>query len=492
MYCIAQKKTGEPCTRLVNGTTQWCEQHVKKMLKYYNTYKSIESTIECLQDDKFEINTCSQEQAINMLNKLLKAYHYRTTLRKFVYPDYRDEGHAYLIEKIVKLISQLSQHINHLESIKPTLRTFEDLDVEQQPRPAQPTSHRKMKIQKNQIKHDIKPSKNYTTVENMYVFAHTAEICYLEALFSIIDHYFIDKFGTEDGPVVRNVALHCAYSIAITAHERSKVARNKLAESKARIKNSHLPEDPNLLPVYTTYIKRKVELFDFVKESLHRVKNNRLAKKIILFYTAYIVIHSFRINIGSILKHLHETMVIPSWIVDINYLDQRSILTLRTIYSEAPRDEVMLCFEKFPEALNTQVFLKDLKQRNVFRELPQLDIIFCITMGKIYKLNNFICKAEDNILTFYTPFVKSQSVDLALLSPFIEFQHEVKINKVTYSEYIKTLHPTMTDFEINVGSFLSACNNTSIYCLMVEPVDISVSEQEEEIQSFLTSIPDAE
>lgn len=453
MKCIGQKKTGEPCARSATAG-QWCTEHIHKVRKYYETYKLVEQSIECLQTDMIDITTYTHVQLTTQITKLLKAYHYRTTLRKFVYPDYHDDGHTQRIAKIVELIGKLSQRVSELErDTVDNLFTHESTHLsstQSQPRPAQATSQKGRQSRKRTVAQVQNPSRNSKDLNNMFVFVHETEMSYINILLLILDRYFADKFGA-DGPIIQNVALSCAYTVADTMVTQAKGA-TRLPELKLKAKQRLV--NPSSELVLQTTTRCGVKVINFAGRLQHHLRNYCVDKRGV-FYAIYTIVQSFRIDISTIHRQLRNEGVIPPWLISIFQRDQKSMIEIRTAFSLEVEQGVPDFFLKFPEALKIQHHLIQLRQKDSFKSVPQLDIGFCIAIGKLYKLNAFCCQAELNgQLIFYTPFLKSQPIDLAAISGLEEFQHGIGFDRKLYYKYLETRFPEMTEYHKNIGSLL--------------------------------------
>lgn len=187
MYCKALN-----CGLELDSTSlNWCSKHAKKMIKYYKTYKKLEAGLD-LELIEQKINDYVLEQLISLNLKLLKIYHYRTTLQQQGYPDYQDDGHVYRVNRILQLITNVWSKIQNKQIFD------DDPDSEQEEHQRQKaskaTSSRKLrkKIQKFKLGNLID---EYCAPIKPIIIAFMKK--YKQYLFDIVKEYFMNKFGAK-------------------------------------------------------------------------------------------------------------------------------------------------------------------------------------------------------------------------------------------------------------------------------------------------------
>lgn len=218
MHCKALNKNGDICgVQLDPGSVNWCTYHCKKMIKYYKTYKQLEKSInfdQLVSCQNFDHYTT--DNLININLKLLKVYHYRTTLRQQGYPDYHDEGHDHRIKIILKLIEKLWTTICDKSMTQDEQELDDDINTPSKLPRATSTRKLKKKIEKFSSSFQIRTDDMAITdkiVENVF-------IKYKSVLFNHVKEYFFNKFGEEKGLKLFMTSLTFALGIAvITSHK---------------------------------------------------------------------------------------------------------------------------------------------------------------------------------------------------------------------------------------------------------------------------------
>lgn len=412
MSCIAQWKTGRRCEAvLTDGSERWCSYHAGKLRKYHQSYKRLEHRLHHLdnKDDNFSGYTKEQLEEVSRL--LMKIYHYRTTLRGHVYPDYHDDGHTARIDWIVEKLKVINNLI--MSDIPPLLADAKLEDDGIPVRKARPTSVKQKKMGSTSTPQGSStPNKAQMIVECSENIYNLMTVNAVNRLFGSIYHYFVDKFGN-DGPMILYTSLTCANAIQKAVYKMSDYTHTIISKSKRE--GLYIPPDnASFICSMSDYIK--------YQESLKYGGDRRIT----LLYAVLTVVHSFRIDLGEHLKN-------SSFITNFSYNDKGAIDKLSNTlnnYTEIRSDD-------FQERAKSRLWQITHWYKGLERDMPQLDIGFCMVVAKVHNLTHWkLMHIGDGKYFFWSPYIRSATIDLINVRRIDEFFFTPHINSDMYKKII--------------------------------------------------------
>lgn len=418
MSCCSLNKLGVVCG-LPLSNDKWCDYHAKRMIKYYKTYKNLETTI----PEFNKIDDYDREQLINLNQKLIKIYHYRTTLRQQGYPDYQDEGHQLRIENTLKMIEVVSNKLVNLKTDVVFNGDFGDVRT----RLAQATStkqQKQKKIKKSGAK-ILSKRENLAKIEDI-----TTEICerlveeHMFSLFNLLSIYFIDKFGIEKGIKMMTVSLDCAVGIFMVLHTTNWEWKNNEQYRKVQVVsvvNNSDKVGKSYRCGYNSYMKmleKSISITDKIPEM------NFDSRYTLYFYIIHIVIKSYNIDIYK-LADKYEDLVFSH---DFDYDDNAD---QPVFYRQMLLDSYVAGVRSVGKISNRVLRLINEKQKLIdnigrfYKPFPQLDIGFCMKL--VWSGNmvdwKLVC-LPNNEFMFSSPLMADTGkINLSNVKTLKEFYH---------------------------------------------------------------------
>ena len=370
MSCSALNKVGGICG-LPLSHIRWCDYHAKRMIKYYKTYKSLETTIPSLD----KINDYDKEQLIKLNQKLIKIYHYRTTLRQQGYPDYQDEGHQTRIESVLKMIEVISTKVNSFTSNLNPLEDYEGFKT----RIARATSTKKPKPKKEQRRSGAKILTDHESLSKLQPTIN--ELCdmiaatHLSSLLLLLTKHFIVKFGVVRGIKLMTVSLDCAIGIFMVLHVHGWDL--KMPEGCKRVQIDGVIDNSDKIGksykcTYGSYLDMLIGIQDSKNIDPTIIFDNKYS---IFFYAIYIVAKSYKIDIKALADQHHDSVFTSDFNCDDNPEDpvffRQTTLNLYKNLMQTSHDK---------ELIETRQKTID-EMASSYYEFPLLDIGFCMRVA---------------------------------------------------------------------------------------------------------------
>lgn len=459
-------KDGSICQQqLDNGSVQWCTYHCKKLIKYYKTYKSLEASINCLNDDK-SLDSYSKDQLLDMNSKLIKVYHYRVVLRDQGYPEYQDQGHQQRIKLILEMIKKLSEQIIILnsESIE---QMGETITTQQKKVVATSTKQQKQKKQKKQnaalSKFDQKTDDEVSFIHNLCDHL-TGK--YLIFLLDGVRKHFIELINDrEKGINLMYTALACAFGIStmiIKSQQITKTPRGTRAIQFASDIKVKFKSGCSVKCSHSLFID---ELNDAIKRGENYSNEEFRLKYTSFMYTLFIVIYSYRIDINKILLDIDNNIFS---INSIEYDDENHPSSLRRKALTIINNKIKQCNPKVVRDIN-RVHLKiinDTMRRSNYK-YPMLDISFCAKLSLINCVNEWkLYHIENNKCIFKSVFDQSALVDLKDIKEQQDFYHFCSIKKSNILNYLTNTYGR--NFEENINNISLALLVSTTFGILLD------------------------
>lgn len=413
--CTALNKVGSICGLPSCSNNKWCDYHSKRMIKYYKTYKSLESTIPSID----KIGGYDKENLIKLNQKLIKIYHYRTTLRQQGYPDYQDEGHQIRIDNILKMIETVSSKISSFKSNMVFDGDLSDFKT----RIARATSTRRVKSKARQQRGGPKiltDVESFSRIEPMI-----NELCnglaeaHMASLLLLLSRYFIQKFGLLRGTRLLTISLDCASSIFMVLHVpdwdcKQTEACRKIDTSEAinnddKIGKSYKCAHDHFWTMLSSALEAKTTDPTIIFDN----------KYSLFFYMIHIVIKSYKIDMKQLADQNTDLVFTTDFNCDDNPKDPvffRQTTLLIYLKSTGKAANVRLATEK-------QKIIDEIA--SYYNEFPQLDIGFCMKLAWSSSIVNWkmTCVGKNQFI-LSSPLLESVGkVNLSNVKTLKEFYH---------------------------------------------------------------------
>lgn len=418
MYCGALLKSRLVCGQpLADGSTSWCGRHAKKMCKYYLTYKSIESQLHL---DHLDVSKLNLDQLLEIHKKLLKVYHYRTTLQTEGYPEYKDEGHVKRIEFILHVISTVSSKIIEIEA-----KNFEDVDFIEPSvnRSAVATSRKQKKTKVRKMNKGAKVFNDNELIQRRIdIIDQMSEIAlnyYVISFYAFLDLNFAKRFGKDRGHRLLSISACCATSIYLRLYDAD---------------TEH--EDPIL--IHRKETPKEEQSFecayhDFKTFICNNKRKSNVSKYVKYLYILNIVLHSYRIDTNNCKFN---------GFIDSISTDQSlraSVSNLFCAFIEKRYTEKDDIYHKHNAQLDVLIMREHIITDilpSTNNSLPQLDIGFCMRLAfsdQVTARWQFVHIGKDQY-RFISPSCSSSTINLADIQTI---ERNYNIVDISYENMLK-------------------------------------------------------
>lgn len=433
--CIALNKTRSPCGQVLDlGSDRWCTYHCKKLIKYYKTYKSIEATIECLDNDNV-LNSYSIEKLIDTNTKLIKVYHYRSTLREQGYPEYQDAGHQKRLEIIESTIKKIT---NRMVKINDTIVKDCDESISRVKRSSVSTSTKQHKRKKGKQVHAQLLPEDYINDKLVMKICNHLTKKYLLFLVDVIYKYFTDKFGTEKGSKLFGVSLACAHGIYKLMYRSEKILDNPKFTYRT-IRPGSILDEVLLEPGSSAKCNYQEFIWKLRMTCELEYGPDDLtydSKLKLFFYVIYIVIHSYQINMKEVMVNMIKDEVFEG--IQTGYDSGRTpTYRMEVLANLRDVEDVSLYKKALQQQLDILHNVLDRKRENY----PQLNLAFCMKMAWSFEATEWkLYHIANNKCSFISPFGCSDVVDLQTVKETYDFYHFCVVKRTRISEYCRKLY----------------------------------------------------
>lgn len=450
--CVALDKIQSICGQVLDsGSSRWCTYHCKKLIKYYKTYKSIEATIECLDKDEV-LNSYSIEELLDTNAKLIKVYHYRTTLRQQGYPEYQDVGHQKRLEIIESKIKRIN---NIIININDTIARDCDQSLSIPKRLAVPTSTKQPKRKKRQQVHATLIPEDFNRKIVPKICNHLTKK-YLLFLIEVVCKYFTDKFGTEKGLRLFQTSIACAHGIYKLMYGSEQIVGNPKIAYRTIVPGSILDEvslEPgsSVRCDYQEFIL-KVKVACEVEYGPDDLTHDSKLK--LFFYVIYIVIYSYQINPNDILSP--QTGVFEG--IGIAYDDELIPIYKMQLVVNIEKSEDYLYRKSYQQQSE---ILKNVIARGR-ANFPQLNLSFCMKMAWTFEATTWkLYHIAGGKCSFISPFICSDIINLSKVKEIYDFYHFCIVKRANIAEYCRNLYREefTDDVEWMIATVLGSCSN---------------------------------
>lgn len=467
MSCSALNKVGAICG-LPLSHNRWCDYHAKRMIKYYKTYKSLETTIPPLD----KIDNYDKDQLIKLNQRLIKIYHYRTTLRQQGYPDYQDEGHQSRIENILKMIEIVTAKVNSFTSDSNSHQDYEVFKA----RIAQATSSKKSKPKKEQRRSGAKILSNderlFKLQPEINELCDTIATTHLSSLLILLTHYFVSKFGVIRGIKTMTVSLDCAIGIFMVLHvhewDLKMPGGCKKVEIDGAINNAD-KVGKSYKCRYGSYLDMLIGIRETKNTECTIIFDNKYT---LFFYAIYIVAKSYKIDLKALANQYHDSVFTSDFNCDDNpedpvFFRQTTLNLYRNLMQTSHDRELIESRQKTIDEISQYYY-----------DFPLLDIGFCMRVAWSNRILDWkmICVGNNEFILNSHLLESNGRLKLSNVKTLKEFYHVC-----TFSG--KILH----DFYVEITG-TKKCNETLAYVafirLLLEGYNISMIAKKDDGSPF--------
>lgn len=433
MSCTALNKIQSRCNQVLDqGSLQWCTYHCKKLIKYYKTYKSIEATIECLDNDNV-LDSYSMKELIDTNTKLIKVYHYRSTLREQGYPEYQDAGHQKRLEIIESTIKKIT---NRMVKINDTIVKDCDESISRVKRSSVSTSTKQHKRKKGKQVHAQLLPEDYINDKLVMKICNHLTKKYLLFLMEVVCKYFTDKFGTEKGLKLFQTSLACAHGVYKLMYGSEETVGNSKIMYRTIVPGSILDE-VSLKPGssarcnYQEFILKLRVVCELEYGADDLTHDSKLK---LFFYVIYIVIHSYQIDPNDTLGQ--TTNVFGG--IGIDYDNELIPIYKMKLVANLEKEKDDYLYKKAYQKQREILYNVLARGRENY---PQLNLGFCMKMAWTFEATEWkLYHIADGKCSFISPFICSDIVDLQKVKEVYDFYHFCIVKRRNISEYCCKLY----------------------------------------------------